>query len=80
MYAVEYGPGVRAQVESLPADTMRAYVVALDAIRRDPWQGQPWEGHPREFRSWAFGAWGLLQYVISERTVRVLVVQVTWAG
>jgi hypothetical protein len=42
--------------------------------------GEQYSGHPREFRTWPFGQWGLIVYLVRERVVRVVVLQVTWAG
>lgn len=80
MYEVEYAPDVERQIEQFPAEARQACRAAIEELRGDPWRGEQYRGHPREFRTWTFERWGLLVYVIGERRLRVLVVQVTWAG
>jgi hypothetical protein len=80
VYEVEYAPGVERDIEDLPAPARRACRAAIEMIRRDPWRGEQYSGHPREFRTWTFDHWGLIVYLIRERVVRVVLLQVTWAG
>jgi hypothetical protein len=80
VYEVEYAPNVERQIDELPSSARQACRAAVEELRRDPWRGERYSGHPPEFRTWPFGQWGLVVYVVLDRAVRVVVLQVGWAG
>lgn len=80
-YEVVYAGPVRDEIETLPAVAKRALREVLVAVAADPWAQLLYHPrHPEEMRTVAYGDWGVLVYVISEKSRRVIVAHVTWAG
>jgi hypothetical protein len=80
VYQVEYSWAARAQADSLPPAGRRALADAIERLRSDPWQGQHVPGYAPEFRTWPFGDGGLVVYLILERQVTVVLLDLIWAG
>jgi hypothetical protein len=80
VYQVEYGWGARAQADSLPPTGRRALADAIEQLRLNPWQGQRVPGYPPEFRTWPVGEEGLVVYLIRERHVTIVLLDLIWAG
>lgn len=80
MYQVEYSWAARAQADSLRPAGRRALADAIERLGRDPWHGQRVPGYPPEFRTWPFGDGGLVVYLIRERQVTVVLLDLIWAG
>ena len=80
MYQVEYSWPALAQADSLPPAGRRALADAIERLRTDPWRGQHVPGYPPEFRTWPLGHEGLVVYLIRERQVTVVLLDLVWAG
>jgi hypothetical protein len=77
---VEYSWAARAQADSLPPAGKRALADAVEQLRLDPWEGQHVPGYPPEFRTWSVGDQGLVVYLIRERRVTAILLDLIWAG
>jgi hypothetical protein len=80
VYQVELSWAARAQADSLPPAGKRALADSMEQLRPDPWQGQRVPGYPPEFRTWSVGDEGLVVYLIRERQVTVVLLDLIWAG
>jgi hypothetical protein len=79
VYQVEYSWAARAQADSLPPAGRRALADAIE-LRSDPWRGQHVPGYPPEFHTWPLANEGLVVYLIRERLVLVVLLDLIWAG
>jgi plasmid stabilization system protein ParE len=80
VYQVEYSWAARAQADSLPPAGRRSLADAIERLGSAPWQGQHVPGYPPEFRTWPMGHEGLVVYLIRERQVIVVLLDLVWAG
>jgi hypothetical protein len=81
-YTLVFAAIAHSALTGLPVGARRDLADRLETVLADPWTaGQQF--HPRwppEVRTSEFGFGGLVQYVVSDKQRRVIILQVTFIG